>query len=166
MTDDPRAMANTFANRFSSVFNNCLNFDGAYPHQECEEHIDQLVITTKDVESFLADLDPNSSMGEDGLHPRLLRALSSSLAIPFCILFNNSLNCGVLPKLWLNSIVVPIYKKGSRYDALNYRPISITSVPCKSLERIIVRHILDYLNMKNILSDNQFGFRSGYSTTD
>ena len=105
-------------------------------------------------------------MGGDGLHPRLLINLSLELSVPLCMLFQTSFESGVLPDYWLSSTIVPIFKKGSRYNPLNYRPISITSVLCKSLERIIVSHIMGYLNDNDILSENQYGFRPGYSTTD
>ena len=61
---------------------------------------------------------------------------------------------------------MPIFKKGSRYNPLNYRPISLTSVPCKCLERIIVNHLNTYLEAQHILSEHQFGFRAGRSTMD
>ena len=65
-----------------------------------------------------------------------------------------------------NFIVVPNYKKGSRYYALNYRPISLTSVSCKYLERIIACQLTAYLEDNNILTEHQLGFRSGISTLD
>ena len=73
---------------------------------------------------------------------------------------------GLLPHQWLNSIIVPIFKKSSRYNPLNYRPVSITSVPCKVLERLIVVHLNEYLDMNRIISDEQFGFRAAHSTQD
>ena len=63
-------------------------------------------------------------------------------------------------------MVVPIFKKGSRYTPLNYRPVCLTSVPCKCLERVIARELNKYLEDHNLLSDHQFGFRSGRSTMD
>ena len=112
------------------------------------------------MELTLSSLDPNSSMGEDGLNPRLLINPSLELSVPLFILFRASFETGALPDHWLSST------KGSRYNSLNYRPISITSVACKSLERIIVSHIRGYLNDNDILSGNQYGFHPGYSTTD
>ncbi|KAK7096441.1 hypothetical protein V1264_005737 [Littorina saxatilis] len=54
--------------------------------------------------------------------------------------------------------------KGDRHCPANYRPISLTSVPCKVLEHIISRHILSHLETNNILTNLNHGFRSGYST--
>ena len=59
-----------------------------------------------------------------------------------------------------------MYKKSHRFDPLNYRPISLTSVPCKVFERLIVKHITDYVESNSRISPHQFGFLSGHSTTD
>ena len=165
LTDDPRAMAELFLQSFSGVFNDVLNVVPS-SNQSCSTAIEPLVITPDLVYKTLKFLDPNKCMGDDGFHPRLLRNLASVLSKPLSILFTNSLNRGVLPDSWLNSTVVPIYKKVSRYDPLNYRPISITSVVCKTLERIIVSKIMEHLESNNLLSEEQYGFRSGRSTTD
>ena len=61
---------------------------------------------------------------------------------------------------------MPIFKKGKRYEPLNYRPISLTSVTCKMLEKLVCRHIHAYLDEHSILSEHQFGFRAGRSTID
>ena len=60
-------------------------------------------------------------------------------------------------------MVTPIYKKGSRHDPANYRPVSLTTVCCKVLEHVICKHILDHLDKHGILTDLQHGFRSGFS---
>ena len=67
---------------------------------------------------------------------------------------------------WLSSSVVAIFKKGSRFDPLNYRTVSLTSVVCKVLERIVIAHLNRHLSTNNLLSNWQFGFRSAYSTSD
>ena len=55
----------------------------------------------------------------------------------------------------------PIYKKGDRHTAANYRPVSsITSVCCKLCEHVIAKSIMAHLDANNILMDSQHGFRS------
>ena len=68
--------------------------------------------------------------------------------------------------VWKSSLVVPIFKKGSRHDPKNYRPVSLTSVSCKSLERIISKELHAFLTDNQILTEEQFGFRPGRSTED
>ena len=105
-------------------------------------------------------------MGMDGIHPRLLKNLAYELSFPLAKIFNWSLNQQKLPEEWLTAVVVPIYKDKSRFDPLNYRPVSLTSLVCKTLERAIARHLTAYLDEHNMLSQQQYGFRSGYSTVD
>ena len=52
-----------------------------------------------------------------------------------------------------------IFKKGLHNDPTNYRPISLTSIICKVLERIIYSHIISHLECNNFLNNAQFGFR-------
>ena len=82
------------------------------------------------------------------------------------MMFEQSFLQSSLPLAWLSSYVVPIYKKGPRSDPLNYRPISLTSVICKTLERLVTDHLVSFLESNSLLSDDQFGFRSGRSTED
>ncbi|XP_065681547.1 uncharacterized protein LOC136095197 [Hydra vulgaris] len=64
------------------------------------------------------------------------------------------------PLDWKQSHVTPLFKKGSRLDAANYRPVSITSVPCKVMENIIKKQITKYLEKTSCISNNQHGFMS------
>ena len=61
---------------------------------------------------------------------------------------------------------MPIFKSGSRYDALNYRPVNLTSVCCKSLERIIVANLYDYFHDNNLFCSEQYGFHRGHTVED
>ena len=70
-----------------------------------------------------------------------------------------SLNHGNTPSTWRKALVVPIFKKGSKSDASNYRPISLTSVLCKLCEHILHSTILTHLANHKILYDAQHGFR-------
>ena len=108
---------------------------------------------------MLAALDGTSSPGPDGIHPMLLRECAEVLALPLSIIFRKSLLSGRLPQLWKVSRVSPIFKSGSRAEPLNYRPISLTCMCCKVIERLISEHILAYLEQNALLSGSQFGFR-------
>ena len=56
--------------------------------------------------------------------------------------------------------MAPVYKKGKKYDAANYRPVSLNCICCKTLEHIIVSNINYHLSLEHILVDCQHGFRS------
>jgi len=59
-------------------------------------------------------------------------------------------------------LVVPIFKKGSCTCPANFRPISLTCIPCKVFEHIIYSHIYKHLNAHSILSQER-GFRKHHS---
>ena len=79
------------------------------------------------------------------------------------MIFTQSLNSGNLPEDWLTANVTPIFKKGDRANATNYRPISLTSIFCKLLEHILYHSITEHLLTYQILSDKQYGFRPNHS---
>ena len=55
-------------------------------------------------------------------------------------------------------------KKGNKSLASNYRPVSITSILCKCMERIFRNHIIEYMKENGLFSPKQYGFISGRST--
>ena len=77
--------------------------------------------------------------------------------------FQLSLRTGILPSVWKQAFVTPIYKAGDKTDPKNYCPISLTSIICKTMEHIICSHLMHHLDSHNILLDTQFGFRSHHS---
>ena len=54
---------------------------------------------------------------------------------------------------------------GDKCVAGNYRPVSLTSVVCKVMEKLIRNHIMSYMKMNNFFTNKQYGFISGRSTT-
>ena len=71
----------------------------------------------------------------------------------------------VIPLDWKKAYVSPIYKKGARNRAENYRPISLTCILCKLMESFIKDIVMKHLKSENLLSCKQYGFISGRSTT-
>ena len=70
-----------------------------------------------------------------------------------------------MPNIWKTANVTPIYKKGSRSDCGNYRPISLTSILCKVLEALIRDHMVDYIKRNHLITACQHGFVGGRSCT-
>ena len=70
---------------------------------------------------------------------------------------------GNLPKDWTDANVTPIFKKGQRNSACNYRPISLTSHVCKMLESILRDKISVFLTQHNVITTHQHGFVQGRS---
>ena len=120
-------------------------------------------IHESDVAKHLRHLDPNKSTGADQISARLLRECQDELVLPLKLLFNRSLQEGLVPNLWKCANVTPIFKKGSKCEAGNYRPISLTSVVIKIFERILRDKITSFLDKHNLILDSQHGFRNNRS---
>ena len=117
------------------------------------------------VEAKLKALKITGSSGSNGIHSRILRETASTIATPLARLSCKSVDTGILPEDWKKGLVVPIYKKGAKQDSSNYRPISLTSMPCKILEAIIREEIMDHLRTHQLLSTDEYGFRPKRSCT-
>jgi len=74
---------------------------------------------------------------------------------PLKTLFQRSIYAGTLPIDWKKANITPIFKKGSKTDAGNDRPVSLTSVPCKILETIIRKHIVEHVERSSLFSRHQ-----------
>ena len=165
LTDSPSEMVEVFASSFASVYTKTCP-PNPLPHQCFDGTIDPVSFPVERVQEALQNLDSNTAMGPDNLHPHMLKNCASQLAYPLHLIFTRSLNEGCLPSHWKSAMVSPIFKKGVRYDPLNYRPISVTSVCGKVFERILCEHLTTFLESNSILSPHQFGFRSSRSTMD
>ena len=112
-----------------------------------------------EVNTLLNEVDPFKATSPDGIPPRLLKELASKLFPSLTLLFNISLNQGFFASQSEDSISYFLFKKGDHDNPTNYRPISLTSVCSKLMERIMA-----HLNKYNILTKCQFGFCAKHST--
>ena len=115
------------------------------------------------IKKLLGALKPHKAAGPDKLKPLALKELRDSLAPILQVIFTKSLSSGKLPRDWKSANVVPIYKKGARHLAVNYRPVSLTCICSKIMEHILVSQISKHLDKYDILDKNQHGFRKGLS---
>ena len=116
-------------------------------------------ISTEGVQKMLQNLKPHKAAGPDEISPRVLKELAPTIAPTLTIIFEKSLKLGEVPKDWRTANVAPVFKKGQKYVAANYRPISLTCITSKLLEHIVTSHIMHHANQHDILSDFQHGFR-------
>ena len=70
-------------------------------------------------------LNPTKSPGPDAVHPHLLKSCADILAIPLTCIFQQSFTDSCLPDDWKSANVIPLFKKGSKLDSDNYRPVSL-----------------------------------------
>ena len=122
-------------------------------------------VTEEEVHTELKNLNPNKSPGIDCIHPRVLKEMADPLAHPITILFQKSLDAEELPTHWLQALITPIFKKGRKNLAENYRPVSLTCLLCKILEKIIVKQIIKHIKENQLASQRQHGFTKGRSVT-
>ena len=107
----------------------------------------------------LANIKPHTACGPDNIPARLLKEASDELAPVLCLLFNATLHQGKIPCDWKSANVTPIFKKGDKHKPENYRPISLTSIICKTMEHIIHSQVMRHLDTHDLLTEYQFGFR-------
>jgi len=128
-----------------------------------EHHLSNITIIKSGVAKLLRDINVSKASGPDNIHNRVLKECADNLAPGLSLIFQRSLDTGILPDPWLNANISCVYKKGDKHLTENYRPISLTSVISKLLEHIICRNLLDHLEKNNILTRLNHGFRSGHS---
>jgi len=79
-------------------------------------------------------------------------------------MFSQLFSVSVVPFDWKSAVITPVYKKGEAGKVCNYRPISLTCVPSKIMERVIARQMYEHLKAHDILHRAQHGFCNGRST--
>ena len=125
-----------------------------------ESNLENIVISDTEVLKLLRELDASKSMGPDNVHPFLVKSLADVFVKPLTLIFQKSLSSGTLPTAWKDARITPIFKKGCKTEPGNYRPVSLSSIVCKTLEKLVRKSIIEHLNGNNLLSDRQYGFRS------
>jgi len=161
LEDEDRAeLLNTF---FSSVFTkeNMTQLPEVKNRDDTigeDEKLKEIKIESFMVFNKLIKLKEGKAPGDDGLVPLFLKKVASEICYPLADIFNSSLEEGVVPLDWRIANVTPIYKKGSRQDPGNYRPICLTSQIGKLLESIIRDKMVMHLNLRKLISKSQHGF--------
>jgi hypothetical protein len=147
---------------FSSVFT-AENAETPTSETFTSSETDTITFTEEDIQKHISHLRTDKSAGPDNISPRLLKETSPVISRALYILFRRSLDERKIPKAWKEATISPVLKKGSKSDPGNYRPISLTRVVGKLLEGLTRQGITDHLNKNKLLSESQFGFRSGRS---
>ena len=158
------------ANLLNSYFNSVNTHDDGtepefQPRTTGDTVIDSIRFTPEILRRICRKIKPKMSSGPDGYPPYLLKNIVSAISSPLCLLFQSFLSVGRVPSAWKIAHIIPFYKKGDSSDPSNYRPISLTSVFCKLMERIVVADMLSYLRNHSLISKQQHGFLSKRSTT-
>ena len=142
---------NTF---FTSVFTNedTTNIPD-FEHLLYNTQLTELTITQEGVRVYFKRLNKSKSPGPDGLHSCVLSELEEQLIEPFRQVFTKSMAEGEIPQDWKEGLVIPIFKKGKHHIPGNYRSVSLTSITCKMMERLVKNAIMEHLTTNNLLSE-------------
>ena len=108
--------------------------------------MNDIAVSKDGVIKLLKGLIPSKALGPDELHPRVLKELATEVGPVFAHLFQQSIDTGEIPKKWSLANICPLFKKSDRPLACNYRPVSLTCVPCKLLEHIVSSIIMAHLD--------------------
>ena len=106
---------------------------------------------------------PKLSCGPDEISSKVLKHILPAISKPLTHIINLSLKHGTVPHFLKESTIVPIYKNGKKTLLGNHRPISLLNSISKLYEKIVHQQLYNYLQEHNILSKNQFGFRTNSS---
>ena len=79
-------------------------------------------------------------------------------------IINKSFVTGTIPASWKRAVVIPLYKKGDPSIAANFRPVTNIPTIAKVVEKLVPQQLASYLNMENLYSNDQHGFRANHST--
>ena len=159
---DPVTKARILLTQFKSVFTiddgtQLPSMPSSYP--SCPK----IEITTPGVTKLLRNLKPGKAPGPDCLPNVVLKTCADHIAPILSLVYQRSIDSGELPVDWLSANISAAFKKGNRHLPENYRPISLTSIPCKILEHIICSHLHKHFENHKILTNLNHGFRSGFS---
>ena len=105
---------------------------------------------------MINELKPNKAVGLDKVSSRLLKDAADIVAPSLTSLFNISTGC--FPSTWKLAKISPLFKKGSKQDPSNYRPISVLPTISKLLEKTVHMQLYSYLCDNNLLSQKTVWF--------
>ena len=169
---EPQDISNEFNNFFSNIAQDILdkrtyegdgNFE-QYLHDQNANAFTFDPVDEEEITSIISKFGVNKASGPTSVPTDILKYLKHEIAKPLTLLINLSITQGIHPDMLKIAKVIPIYKKGSKLNACNFRPISLLSNINKIYEKSMHTRTYSFLDRYNCLYDLQFGFRSRHST--
>ena len=171
MISEPKEMADEFIKIFDNAFSTPMeeklvtdteSFFGNETLQSFHSLTD-VQFTTDDIEKAIDKLKTDAAPGPDNIPAMLLKRCKKSLSKPIYTLWKKSIETGEVPQVLKHGLITPIFKKGSKGDPANYRPVTLTSHLIKVFERVIAARLMDFMETYNKFNAHQHGFRKGRS---
>ena len=165
------AMANYFNDFFTNVVSrltenmaNEIDFDYFNNIQAIGKSCYFMPTTEHEVKEILSNM-PNKGNSLLDIKPRILLLVSNVVTPIIAYLYNLGITCGLYPDVLKMGRVVPTFKSGEMTKVNNYRPITILSTLNKIFEILTCKRMRSFIGRHKIISDLQFGFSEGKSTT-
>ena len=170
---NPNDIANQFNNSFCSVAPtiqsntkpNFKSFD-QYLTEPCKESFLISPCTKNEILEIISSLDYNKAVGINTIPINILKLVKEQIPENLCFVYDLSFTTGVFPDSLKIAKVTPDYKKCSKLECANYRPITLLL----NLDKIIEKHmrkrkrLMRFLNDLKVLHKKQFGFQKKFST--
>jgi len=121
-------------------------------------------ITVDDVIQSFTKINIRKARGPDKLDGIVLKECRVQLCHVFTRLFQLSLDTHVIPSVWKHSEIIPVPKKSTPKELNDYRPVALTSIAMKSLERIVLKYLRK--DVFDILDPLQFAYRPNRGVVD
>lgn len=160
MHADAKDKADILNRQYESVFTKESTTNIPKPSGTPYPSMPDISINNEGVEKLLKKLNPNKACGPDSITGRVLKDLAEEISPFLTHIFQKTIDAGNIPDDWRYANVTALFKKGDRFKASNYRPVSLTCLCCKIQEHILTSNILKHLDQHKILTDCQHGFRA------
>jgi hypothetical protein len=124
--------------------------------------------TTEEVKNAIAELKHKKAPGEDSITAEIYQRVYKQFPISIYTLYNECLRRGRFPKKWKKVKIVPIIKLGKENstEITKFRPISLTNVAGKVLEKLLINRIMHFVYRNELMNRNQYGFTPQKSAID
>ena len=134
---DDRSKVEILNQQFSSVFTKKTEKPFTTVPGEKVPEMQDIQIDVPGVQKLLSDLKIKKASGPDNLPNTIIKGTADEIAPALAEIFRLSIHTGNLPTDWSRANISPVFKKGSKQEAGNFRPVSLTCVCCKILEHIV-----------------------------
>lgn len=160
-----RASAEDLANEFKTKLSKRIEEEEENEVEEvCPEIEDK--IKMEELEEAITEMKNGKSPGPDGITVEVFKEMSESGKRRLLRILNRIWDTGIVPKSFKESIIFPIYKKGNKEEAKNYRGVSLLNTGGKIFTKILQKRMQKFVKENKLITESQAGYREDYSTID
>ena len=166
LINSPLEIANALQDHFKTVFsipNSELDSFLNFSKPKIVFPLPDFTVTTQEIIAAINQIKTNSASPYNSIPAFIIKNCKFSLAKPLKLFCEKSFNLGIVPNYYKSQQITPIFKKGSKTCASNYRPVALTPHVIKINERAIREKLVKFFEENNILNSNQHGFRKNRS---